>query len=860
MKHAPPKWADKFLQWYCRADLLEEIQGDVYELYYRTVSKSKRLADLQFVWNTFRFFRLKNIRKRKNYSSSSSAMLKSYFISGVRNISRNSTHSLINIAGLSLAIACCISVFLLVDSFYNLDNFHAKGDRIYLLTSKVKSGDETNNWARSPYLLGPALKEGHESIESMVRIQQVNDLSVRYQDHVFNESIWSVDPSFFDVFSYPVVNGPAHPLTDKKNIVISKAKASQYFGTADPVGKELSLKFSDNTLAVFQVSAVVDNMADQSSMRFGFLISMEYWEDQRNEISWATWARSTFVVTKEGSDLSALSSSLLPFQKLQNEANQKFQVQATEWIPITEVAARSYDIVDCLSWDIHPATIFVISTIVLFLLLLACFNYMNVAIASVSLRLKEIGVRKVIGGSRSQVTIQYMIENLVLCSLALIAGTALAYFFMVPAFNSLYPSIMPLGFSSISTMIYFFGGILLFIILLSGAYPSFYISSFNAIRILKGKEKFGQRSIFSKAMLGFQFAISFITIIFSLLSVTSRDYFEKKDWGYDHKDVYYVTISNKDHYLALRNLLAQQKNVVSYAGSESHVGDDDELTSIESEGKEIQVNRFPVGYGYLETMNIRLKEGRFFNASTGADELSTVVVNEALAKKMGWADPIGQTLTFNGDTYNVIGVAYDFFYEDFDKVLEPAIIHITPEENFNYFIVRSTPGSVDELAALIQRSWPTIAPDDAYMGYDQAEVFGSFYRDNKSDSKIMYFVSVVALTLACMGLYGLVSYNLSRRLKEFSIRKVFGADTLHIFRLMSFEYAVVIASAFVIGASLGYYLIKQLHQSVYTEAVPITLWPLAVTLLLMIFSVAITILSQLRRVVKENPVITLKNE
>jgi putative ABC transport system permease protein len=863
MKHTPPKWADKFLAWYCRADLLEEIQGDAYELYERTAKKSKRKADLLFIWNVLRFFRLRNMqRKRTPFAISNIGMLKSYFRSGLRNITRNLAHSSINIAGLALAIGCCISIFLLIDSFYDLDSFHQKGDRTYLAVSHVKAGDDTERWARSPYLMGPALMAEHSAVETMTRIQKLGDLSVRYETHVFNETLWCVDSTFFDVFSYPIVNGARQPLNDKYSIVISEEKAIQYFGYDNPIGKELSVKFNDSQPIVFRVSAVADNKVNESSMRFTFLIPMEFWESYRGEqyASWGTWSRSTFIVMKEGQHPSVFNKTLPAYQTLQNAANEKFQVREVEWLPLAAVAANSYDIVDCLSWDLHPATIIVISTIVVFLLLLACFNYMNVSIASVSLRLKEIGIRKVIGGSKGQVVLQYMVENLVLCSIALIAGTALAYFFLVPAFNSLYPITVPFSFSSTSTMLLFFGGMLFIIAIISGAYPSLYVSSFNAIRILKGNEKFGSKSLFSKTMLGFQFTISFATIIFSLLSVSNRDYFETKDWGYDYRDIAYFPIHGKEQYHVLSNLVSQQKDVLSYAGSASHVGDEDELTSIQGGEKEMQATRFPVGVAYAETMNLRIKEGRLFTSDSEADARTAIVVNEALVKKMGWADALGQSVSFHGSEFEVIGVVQDFYFEDFDKVMQPALMHLVPENEFTYFVVKSAPGEIENVVALVKNSWPSIAPDDAYLGNNQQEVFGSFYRGTQSDSKIMYFISIIALTLACMGLFGLVSYNLSRRLKEFSIRKIFGAKTFNIFRLMSEEYIVVVASSFVIGSALGYYFMAQLHVAVYPDKMPLPQWPVLITLALMIASVLITVASQVYRVVKENPVVTLKSE
>jgi putative ABC transport system permease protein len=858
MKASPPKFADRFLAWYCNPALLDEIQGDAYELYYREVKLSKRKADWKFIWNVIRFFRLRNIRQSKGQFNQQT-MLKSYFISGLRNIKRSPTYSFINIAGLALAVACVVSTFLLMDSFYNLDSFHSKQYRTYLLVSQVKAGDETEDWARSPYLLGSELTN-FESVEAAVRIQKMDDLNVRFNETIFKEVCWAVDSSFFNVFDFPIIQGSTNPLNNKNNIVISAEKAVVYFGDGDAVGKELSVKFPDGRIEVFTVSAVVDNRHDESSMHFSFLLPIAHWEHDRI-IAWTHWSRSTFVVLKEGRVPSDVPTSVLSkYQTLQNEANTKFQVKNIEWLPITDVASRSYAIVDSLSWDLHPATIQVVGFISLFLLLLASLNYMNVSIAAVSVRIKEIGIRKVIGGNRRQVVIQYLTENFLLCLVAMLAGLFISYTLLIPAFNSLYPISIPFHFSSVWVMVLFLCGLLLFIAFLSGAYPSIYVSSFNAVSILKGKQEFGSNSTLSKFMLGFQFTLSFITIIISLLAITNGQYFEKKDWGYAYHDVLYIPINGQEQFLRLSNMASKQRGVISYAGSQSHIGDEDELSTISQHDKEIQVTHFPVGFNYLETMGVRLIEGRSFNSQTAADKTQTAVINEALVEKMQWANPLQQTFNFHGEPYQVIGVVENFHYEEFDKRLAPAFLHITPETDFEFFTLKAETGHVHEIENKIKSEWKALAPDNAYLGKVQQDVFSSFYRDNRADRKVMYFISLSTLALACMGLFGLVSYSLTRRMKEFSLRKIFGATRQNLFHSMSREYFMAVALSLIIGTGFGYFFMAGINKAIYPEPIPLQLWPLIATAAAMTLSIALTIGSQLYRVIRENAIDTLRNE
>ncbi|HEY5919508.1 MAG TPA: ABC transporter permease, partial [Chryseolinea sp.] len=644
----PPKWADRFLQWYCHPELIEEIQGDVYEMFYRKVSDHKNVAKVQFIWNVLRFFRLKNIKKRKrNFhpSTFNVSMYQSYFVSGLRNILRNLTSSSINIVGLSIALACGVTIFLFLDSYYHRDKFHEKGDRVYLMMNKMKSADEVENWARSPYLFGPALKDEHNAIESVVRIQR-DRLAVRHGDVVFSEPVWFVDPEYFNVFSYHLLYGLPNALQDRNSIVLTEEMAIKYFGRTDVVNEELSIKFPREQKITFKISGVLRRIPDQSSMAINFLIPMQNWEDHvdaAQHIQWRTWAGATFVLLRDGHKTSELDKVVNKYVKVQHEANDKFQIQSIEWIPIGKMAERSYEIAYALSWSNIPATMVAIGVIAIALVLLACFNYMNVAVASVTSRLKEIGIRKVIGGGRKEIIQQFLVENTVLCGIALAIGTLIAATVLLPGFNSLYPIHIPFEFSSSGTMFTFFGGVLVVVALISGAYPALYVSSFTPVKILRGKEKFGSKSLFSKIMLSFQFVLSFTTIVACLAFINSSRHFEKKDWGYDHEQHIFTAVKNIEQYNALKDRVAQNKDVISYAGAESHIGHAIHQTTVIVKEEQVNVNRLEVGFNYLETMNVRIKQGRFFDEAISSDKTESVIVNEAFVRKMGWTEPIGES-------------------------------------------------------------------------------------------------------------------------------------------------------------------------------------------------------------------------
>lgn len=861
----PPRWADRFLEWYCRPEVLEEIQGDIYEIFNRSAQNNRRFASAQYAWNVIRFFRLKNIKKGKsNYSTSSlsAAMFKSYFISGVRNITRNIVPSSINIVGLSIALACAVTIFLMTDSYYHRDTFHEKGDRLYLLMNKMKSADDVENWARSPYLLGPSLKDGHSAVESIVRVQR-DRVTIKHGDIVFSEPVWFVDPDFFHAFSYPLLHGPVSALSDRNNIILTEDMAVKYFGRTEVVNEELSVKFNNEEKKVFKIGAVLKRIPHRSSMSISFLIPMQNWEDLIDPgpgIQWRTWAGSTFVLIKEGRRPDELDNLVEKLKRVQNEANDKFQVRAIEWIPIDQVGERSYDIMYSLSWSNIPAAMITLGAIAVFLVLLACFNYMNVAVASVSTRLREIGIRKVIGGGKKEIIQQFLLENMILCTCALVIGTGIAYSLMLPGFNALYPIHIPFEFSSNGVMFAFFGGLLLTVALISGAYPALFVSSFSPVAILRGKEKFGSKSLLSRILLGIQFTLSFTTVISCLVFINSSRHFEQKDWGYGHSQQLFTAIKNIEQYHALKDVVSQNKNIVSFAGAESHFGYAEHNTTVDVLESQVNVVRMEVGFNYLETMDVKLKEGRFFDEEIESDKKESVIINETFARKMGWKDPLNRTFDFDNVTWQVIGVVADFNYREFYERIEPVMIHIGGENKFRYLVIKAEPGSLIQVDAFLRKSWSAIAPDDPYEGLFQDDVFQQFFRSNRSNDTIMYFLSAVALVLACMGLYGLVSYNLARRLKEFGVRKVFGANLIHIFRLMNRDYIWIVLTAFAIGAPAGFYLMGLMIEAAYPEHIPIGMWPFIVAMGVMTLTVAVTIATQLRRVSRQSPAVTLRNE
>ncbi|MFN5168168.1 MAG: FtsX-like permease family protein [Cyclobacteriaceae bacterium] len=858
----PPNWANRFLEWYCHPRLLEEIQGDAHELFYRTAATHPAKAKAQFVWNVLRFFRWRNIRKERlqPYSPTSAAMIKSYFLTGFRNILRNLTPSLINITGLSVALGCTIMIFILEDSYYHLDQWHEKSDRIYEVVSHVREGNETRMFASSPYQLADLLAD-NSAVEDVARMRR-NSASIRVGDNVFQERVSFVDPAFLEIFSFRTIAGDRSCLVNRNQLLLTEQKAIAYFGNSNPVGQTLSIKFRDDAREDFIVGGVLENSPLNSSMYFDFLLPMAVWEriTPARATNWSDMSVSTFVALQEGNTLAQLDGSLNTYKTNYNATGSPRPVTGTEMVPLELIARRSYTFVDALSWSNHPSAMIAFGIMAVFLILLACFNYMNVAVASVSTRLKEIGIRKVVGSGKKEIIQQFLTENVLVCAIALMVGCALAYFVLIPSWNTLYDVKMAFPFSSWQMIFIFFGGLLMVVALVSGAYPALYVSSFNAVKILKGKEKFGSKSLFSKVLLGAQFTLSFTSLVGCQVFMWSSFHFENKDWGYNQQETIAIPVQTTDQYRELRDRAATHPQVANVAGTNQHIGRMGITALITNGTEEISAQHFRVGFGYLEAMNIRLKTGRLFEEKVASDNHESVIVNESFAKSMGWAQPLNQSFDMDTVKRYVVGVVEDFYYDDFYNAIGPAVITIAPEETFRVFVARAEAGHVGEVHDFLKKSWKEVAPEDPYNGYLQSEVFDSFLRGNRANNKVLYFISAISILLVAMGLYGLVSYNLTRRLKEFSVRKIFGANTVTLFGLMNRDYLGIVLVAFFLGAPLGAYLMNMMIKSIYPEHIPQSTWPYLVAISSMLVVVVLTVGSQLKRVVQENPTVTLRAE
>lgn len=787
-------------------------------------------------------------------------MLSNYLLIGFRSTLRNGLASFINIAGLALGVAGAITIFIFADQWFHTDDFHANRDRIYEITNIVNRDSTLVTLADTPLLLGPMLKEDASSVEKMTRIE-VGNGALRHGDKVFFERLWFTDPDFFEMFTFSHVGVPSDALKAPHSLVITRPVAEKYFGDKNPVGQPMSIKFANNQVQDFTVTGVAD-LPENNTLHFNVILGMDVFQSLRlkDQYDWTYLTDATFVMLKPGQDAASLMPLLDKYKKLQNESNPDWPITDFKLYDMNMLATQSGDIESNMMGSGEPQGVYTMSIIAFLLLLLACFNYTNIAVATVSTRLKEIGIRKVVGGRKSEIVRQFIVENVLLCTFAIVLGLGISYFVFTPGISSLVGYPIPFGFSSGQMGLTFFTGILLFTVIISGVYPAVYVSGFQPVQILKGKEKFGQRSTFSRVLLTMQFILAFMTIVGCFVFIDQNLYFRQKDWGYDHDQNIVVPVNTAEQYLKLRDRVASRRDVVRFSGSQHHIGSAAERAVMDYAAHKFEMLHFGVGYDYLETMNLRLKAGRFFDRTLASDSGSSVVVNERFVKEMGWTEPLNQFFNHGGKQHTVIGVVRDFHHDDFYMGLRPVMFTLVQEKEFRFLSFQVNEGATLAAEQEMRGLWKEIGPDDPYRGIVQDDVFLNYFRNTRNDMSIITSVAVITLILACLGLFGLVSYNITRRMREFSVRKVFGASLFHIFRLMNGDYTWMLGIAFVVGAPAGYFLMSQLIHLMYPEPQPTGVLPFGIAIAMMAVTVALTIGSQMNRVIRENPAQTLRSE
>ncbi len=855
----PPKWAISLVRRYVKPHLLERVEGDLYELFEDRIERSGPFkARWSFVLDSIRLLR----PATSNYIQFNQfVMLSNYFKLSLRNLKRNYIPSFINIFGLSVAIGACYTLFLFLNFAMTANNYHEHKEQIFQVENFLtRSGKSSFLSGNSPEPLGPALKDQFPQIESFTRYNR-SAATFKYKDKVFNDQFQIVDPAFLDMFTFPLRLGDKSLLAQPNSIILSHAMAEKYFGDGDPIGESMEAILPSGEKLGFIVNGVAEKFPTNTTFLFNALVSYQNAPAilGRDSNSWANFVNATFIKLRNPGDAEAILAGMKPFIDLQNQSRENRQIEDFLLENFQTLSASAQGLSGRVVGGEAKSTKIGVVIIGALLLLLACFNYINIAIVSSTRRIKEIGVRKSIGGSKSQLVFQFLTENIIICAFSVVLGVALGANLFLPLLNGLMPINLGSDLGN-PTIWLFLLGILLFTGVVSGAYPAFYISAFNAVNIFQGRVKLGSgKGYLFKTFLTFQFMLSFLVAFASIVFIQNSKYQRQIDWGYNQSQVIAVYLQDNS-YEQFRNEVASLSETEEVVGSVNHVGRSRRGFNFSLDGEPKECLQFQVGFGYSEIMEFDLLQGRLFEQSRTSDSDRAVVVNEKFVNDFAIESPVGKFIKVDTVEMEIIGVVKDFHYQSFYSSIEPVVFRVGQEEDFNYLVARIGAGNVVQAGEKMQNLWARLNPDFPYEGFFQDQTFDDFFVQMSRPTRLLIGVAFLSIILSAMGLFGLVSLLIAQKMKEFSIRKVLGAAVSNVIYMVNKPFLLVMVIALILSGPLSFLLIDFYLDTIHSFHIPIGIIQISLAMILMIAVGVITVSTQVLKVVRSNPVQSLREE
>lgn len=783
-----------------------------------------------------------------------------------RTFFKNKAAFIINLIGMSIALGCSITAWVNYEYNAEFDQQQANIDNLYRVAfwQETDRGDVPYGVSPIPVgnLIRTTLREGDQIIQYISK-----DGQFRIGDELFQKELIYADPAFTSLFTIDLLSGSLS-LEDKGQLLISDKLARTYFGTEDVVGKPITQVVA-GSLREFLVGGVFRVFQANSSFRFDLITNYEnYFIDPASKVdlenNWARWS-TTFLHLKNPNSVEVIEKQLASFVNTQNEARPDLKVKTFYVEPFKGMAARAVNQRNQGHWmnmPMPPAAVIAPFAMAGLLLLVACFNFMNNAIAVASTRLKEIGIRKVIGGKRKELIFQFLSETLVFSMLALLLGMVLAEYFTT-GWNGMWGGLeISIHYANNLELVIVLAVLILLTALLAGGYPAFYISSFKPIEILRGSTRFGDANLLSKSLLVVQFSISLATVIFALAFYFNSQFQRSYDLGYSWRSVIQVPLETPQQYALLKNEIDGNPMLQSVGGSEHHIYSSNYKASAQSENQiEKEVDMLNVGDDYFKTVNVRLLSGSGFQKDKSSDINESIIVNEEFVRVFNLGEPIGKRILLNDSVPVYIkGVVKDVYLQALFQPLSPLAFRYVPEAKYKYLIASADPKDLVELDSQLKKSWQKIFPTQLYPGKLMESRMVMTLEHFDSVVILYSFLGLVAIIMSISGLYSLVSLNLQRRTKELGLRKLLGASLGHIVVQSGKMFMVIMVISFITGSLLGTFMVNAMMDSVweYYEAVDTMVITLAISILVCI--ALATIGYKIKRVATANPVDSLRYE
>lgn len=885
----PPIWADRFLVWFCHPDLLEDLQGDLYEIFESRVQAGSHLrARWLFVWLVFRSLRLDVVRPFFSHRNSLLSMTSNNFKIAFRVLSRDRFNTTLSLGGLAIGVTCFLLMGYYVLQEVRFDQFHTKKDQIYRVWLREDYGEGKVFFnAVTPWRFESLMEDNFPEVETAVQLSNEN-FFVGEGREVTDESIAIISPEMFSVFDFEVVQGnPAKPLGDMNEVILSQSYALKYFGQQDALGRSLGIQVNGETIQ-FTVSAVFKDIGAQSSLQFNMAISNENnvrLISDRAQEAWFNVGPETYVLLRPEAEIETVEAKIqeVVMGYLAERVNPgEYQVGFQQ---LTDIHLNP-DVPAGIAPVGNRDYVYILAIISVLVLIIACINYTSLTVGKSIKRSKEVGVRKVMGAFKPTLIQQYLTESLVIAFFAIGLGVGLAYL-LLPWFNQLAQVQVSLSFEPWHLLLYL--SLVLVVGVASGIYPAFVLARQKITQILKGTHAGKQKHQIRKGLVVFQFAITVFLISSTLIMQQQLQYLQSKDLGYDYQATVSVPLyadpaSNGLGEVFLSafqkgELLKEQLTSypeVSKIGMGSHVFGTPGWAQLSFTDDEEVFRNFRllvVDPYYFETFSIEVKDGRAFDPERESDARSAVIINQAAADYFGFANPLGSSLPgAEFEEHSIIGVTENFHFASLHTDIEPLIIVQNPVVAFSgisdvgfddnptpKLVFRYSGSQLADVKRILDEEWATIFPEEDLNFSFVEENMAALYDSEARLKRLVMVATILSVIIASLGLLGLTVLVVNSRLKEISIRKVIGATEQSLFVMLARSLSLQLFLGIIISVPITLWLMQSWLAGF---AFQVKLGP-GMFLLSALISILVALLVvsyHTLRAAKANPITTLRSE
>jgi len=793
-------------------------------------------------------------------------MLRNYLLIALRQIKKNKSYIIINTFGLGVALACCVTSYILLAFNLEFDN-HFDDEltkNLYRVHTEYRKGNiDISEHVVTPIAMGPAIFNDISGVSSYTRF--FNDGGfVRYGEKSFSEGISFADTSFVDLIPLKVVKGSLSAFNSINSIIITSEMAQKIFVDENPIGKVLIINFTNQTELQFVVGAVVKKFPMNSTISMDFLARIEHVLDIYNLPSneWGDWHDPSLLLSiPNKANVETIEEQLGGYVALRNEKKEDAKVTRFKVESFNNPANQ--DDVDWSHFNLKISNIPIITFISMagIILLIACFNLTNTSVALTVKRFKEVGIRKVVGATKWQIILQFLFEMVIIVILALLFGLIISKF-IVGEFTDMWD--LSYGLSDLSGVNLFITLIILVFIasILSGIYPAFLSTQFQPILLIKNQAKIKGSNWFTKSLVTVQFTLSIIVLINGIVFTQNTKFQEKLEYGFNYKDVLSVFIQSESEYKLLKGRAASNPKVKEVAVTHHQLGMSSYPFPIKIDTTEYQVQHIEVGENFLEVMGLRLSEGRFPNINNVTDEHETIVVNKTFLAKTGITDPLNTLVSVRGEKRRIIGVVEDHIDNLFrSKESEPFVYYGSKRNEYQVMLVKSDPSDLPSVKEGMEKLWDEAYPDKPFQSQFQEEILlGNLRGINANMKKIFIFLTILGALLSVSGIYALASINVERRTKEIGIRKTLGGSIPSIITLLSKPFMIILTIAAVIGGVFGFFQTDFLLGQIYAYHTEIKIWAVVIGILVVTLAGWLTTATTIFRAAQADPVKSLRDE